>query len=247
MHITLAAEELFSIGGFPVTNALLTSWIVMLLLIVLAVVLKRNMQTIPGGLQNVTESLFEGMLSIADSVTGDREQSKRFFPITATIFFFVLFGNYFGLLPGVGTIGLEGLKHGREIFIPIFRPMNSDLNTTLALAIVSVVATQVIGIVTIGAWKYGKKFINPSKNPVNTFVGFLELISEFAKFISFSFRLFGNMFAGEVLLVVVSFLIPYFAPLPFFFLELFVGFIQAFVFALLTLVFFKVATLGEAH
>ncbi|MFA6511551.1 MAG: F0F1 ATP synthase subunit A [Patescibacteria group bacterium] len=247
MHISLAAEELFTIFGVHVTNALFTSWIVVVILIVVAFLIKRGMATIPTGIQNVTEAFFEGMLSIADSVTGSRKQSEQFFPIVATLFFFILFGNYFGLLPGIGTIGLEVVEHGEHVFVPIFRPINADLNTTLALAIVAVLATQVVGIMAVGGWKYAKKFFNPSKNPVNTFVGILELISEFAKFISFSFRLFGNVFAGEVLLVVVAFLVPYIAPLPFFFLELFVGFIQAFVFALLTLVFFKVATLAEAH
>lgn len=247
MHISLAAEELFTLFGIPITNALITSWIVVALLIVLALVLSRNMQKIPSGIQNVTEAMFEGMLSIADSVTGDRKESEKFFPFVATIFLFILFGNYFGLLPGVGTIGLNVVEHGEREFLPLFRPINADLNTTLALAIVAVLATQVVGIMAIGAVKYSKKFFTISKNPVNTFMGILELISEFAKFISFSFRLFGNIFAGEVLLVVVSFIMPYIAPLPFFFLELFVGFIQAFVFALLTLVFFKVATLAESH
>lgn len=247
MHISLAAEELFTIFGIPITNALFTSWIVVVILIALALLIKKSMAVIPSGIQNVTEALFEGMLSISDSVTGARKQSEKFFPFVATIFFFVLFGNYFGLLPGIGTIGLDIIKHGEHEFVPIFRPINADLNTTLALAIVSVLATQVVGIMAVGAVKYSKKFFNINKNPVFTFVGILELISEFAKFISFSFRLFGNVFAGEVLLVVVAFLVPYVAPLPFFFLELFVGFIQAFVFALLTLVFFKVATLAEEH
>ncbi|MCK4525128.1 MAG: F0F1 ATP synthase subunit A, partial [Candidatus Andersenbacteria bacterium] len=117
---------------------------------------------------------------------------------------------------------------------------NSDLNTTLALAIVSVLATQIFGIIALGVFKYGKKFINFS-SPITFFVGILELVSEVAKMVSFSFRLFGNVFAGEVLLVVIMTLAPFIAPLPFFGLELFVGFVQALVFAMLTLVFLKMA------
>lgn len=125
-------------------------------------------------------------------------------------------------------------------YIPILRPGTADLNTTLALAIVSVMVTQVFGIQALGLG-YFKKYINFS-SPIMTFVGFLELISEFAKIISFAFRLFGNIFAGEVLLVVISALLPIIAPMPFYGLELFVGFIQALVFAMLSLVFFNMAT-----
>jgi len=127
--------------------------------------------------------------------------------------------------------------HGKEVFVPLFRSTNSDLNNTLALAIVSVASVQFFGIITIGFFKYaGKFFVSPFKKPygVGTFVGLLELVSEFSKMISFSFRLFGNIFAGEVLLVVVSMIIPYIVPLPFMFLELFVGFIQALVFSMLS-------------
>jgi F-type H+-transporting ATPase subunit a len=128
--------------------------------------------------------------------------------------------------------------------VPLLRGANADLNTTLALAVIAVIAIQVLGVSAIGAIKYAKKFFNFS-NPINAFVGFLELISEFSKLISFSFRLFGNIFAGEVLLMVIAFLVPYIAPLPFFFLELFVGIVQALVFMMLTLVFIKGATMSE--
>lgn len=144
---------------------------------------------------------------------------------------------------------VEAIETGYEVtedkeshveYIPILRPGTADLNTTLALAIVSVMVTQVFGIQALGLG-YFKKYINFS-NPIMTFVGFLELISEFAKIISFAFRLFGNIFAGEVLLVVISALLPIIAPMPFYGLELFVGFIQALVFAMLSLVFFNMAT-----
>lgn len=144
---------------------------------------------------------------------------------------------------------IEGETHAEEAavhgptYIPVFRPGTADLNTTLALAIVSILLTQMMGIKYLSLG-YFKKFINFS-NPIMTFVGLLEIVSEFAKIISFAFRLFGNIFAGEVLLVVMAFLLPVIVPMPFYGLELFVGFIQALVFAMLSLVFFNMATQGH--
>jgi F-type H+-transporting ATPase subunit a len=136
----------------------------------------------------------------------------------------------------------ESSNHGPK-YIPVFRPGTADLNTTLALAIISIIATQIFGIRYLKL-SYFKKFFNFS-NPLMTFVGLLELVSEFAKIISFAFRLFGNVFAGEVLLVVMAFLVPLVVPMPFYGLELFVGFIQSLVFAMLSLVFFNMATIGH--
>lgn len=245
MHISLAAEPLFHIGSFTITNTLLVSWVTVILLAVLAILMNRTIKMVPTGLQNIFEIIIDYFLKLTDQVTGNRKQSEKFFPIVITIFLFVLVANYLGLLPGFGSIGFNATEHGEHVFIPLFRSVNSDLNMTLALAIVSVVATNAIAILLIGIVKASKRFIN-LKNPVMGFVGIVEFISEIAKFISFSFRLFGNVFAGEVLLVVVSSLVPYVAPLPFYFLELFVGLIQALVFAMLTLVFMKVAA-EEPH
>ena len=149
-----------------------------------------------------------------------------------------------GILPGLGSIGLiEG--HGQEVsLIPLFRSTNSDINMTLALAIISVMATQIFGISIVGFFHHVSRFIS-FKGPLDFFTGILELIAEIAKVISFSFRLFGNIFAGEVLLMVIFFLVPIIVPLPFLFLEIFVGFIQALVFSMLTLVFLTVATSKE--
>jgi F-type H+-transporting ATPase subunit a len=156
--------------------------------------------------------------------------------------------NWLGLLPGVGTIGLHETHHGKEVFIPLLRAGNADLNTTLALAVIAVVAIQIFGILAIGFWKYAGKFIN-FKGPIDFFVGILELISELSRLVSFSFRLFGNVFAGEVLLIVIASLLPFIGPLPFYALEIFVGFIQALVFVMLALVFIKMAITdhAEAH
>lgn len=240
MTISLAAEPIAHIGSFPITNSLLTSWIAVAILIVGSLFLRRRIAETPSGIQNVTESVFDGALGLMDGVTGDRKQSTRFFPLVMTLFLFVLTANWLGLFPGFGSILL---KEGQEA-IPLLRTTNSDLNVTIALALVSVVATQIFGVLITGR-RYAKRFFN-FKNPIFTFVGLLELISELAKLASFSFRLFGNVFAGEVLLVVIAGLVPYIVPLPFMALELFVGFIQAFVFAILTLGFLKIAT-AEGH
>jgi F-type H+-transporting ATPase subunit a len=246
MNISIIAEPLFHIAGFPVSNSMLVGWVMSIALIVFGLVACRNLALVPRGEQNVFEGILEHVLAMVDSVTHNRDQSKKFFPLIATIFLLVVSVNWAGLLPGAGSIGLRQVHEGKEILIPFIRSTSADLNFTIALAIISVVAVQVTGIVSIGLFKYAGRFINFS-NPLNFFVGILELISEIAKLISFSFRLFGNVFAGEVLLTVMTVLVPYIIPLPFLALEVFVGFIQAFVFAILTLVFLKMASEEMAH
>jgi F-type H+-transporting ATPase subunit a len=245
MEISLAAEPLFHIGSFAVTNTLVMSWFVMATLIGASLVLSRRITTVPTGFQNVVEAVIEKLLFLMDSVTGKREESKKFFPLVATIFLFVVFSNWIELVPGLGTIGLRETHDGKTVLIPFIRSASADLNVTLALALISVFSVQFFGIASLGLFRHVKKFINVS-GPINFFVGILELISEISKMISFSFRLFGNIFAGEVLLLVMLVLVPYLVPLPFLALELFVGFIQALVFSMLTLVFLKMATV-EAH
>ena len=242
MEISLAAEKVFHIGGFPITNSLLMTWIAIILLVVLGYFAGRKPQMIPKGIQNFFEMVVEMLLNLCDDIIGDKKVTRRYFPLVATFFLFILVSNWMGLLPGVGTIGFHEVNsHGKEVFVPLLRGGNADLNTTLALAIVSVISIQIFGIAAIGFVKYGKKFVNFS-GPIEWFVGVLEIIGEVSRMISFSFRLFGNIFAGEVLLTVVAFLIPWIAPLPFYGLELFVGFVQALVFTMLTLVFIKTAT-----
>ncbi len=245
MEISLAAEPIFHIGGFEVTNSLLTAWIVVAFLVIVSIALKKKIKKVPKGLQNFVEAMFESFLKIMDSVSGSRKQSIKFFPIVVTIFLFVIFNNWIGLIPGVGTIGFNEVHNGHEVFVPLFRAGSADLNFTLAVAIIAVASTHFFGIVALGFAKHMKKFIDLKKlykDPVMFFVGILEIIGEIAKTVSFSFRLFGNIFAGEVLLTVVAILVPYVAPLPFLFLEVFVGLIQAAVFAMLTLVFLSLQT-----
>lgn len=245
-EVSLAAETVFHLGPLPVSNSLLTTWVVVALVIIGALLLRRKVKTVPHGLQNLVEAMFDGALGIMDSVTQDRKQSEKFFPFVFTLFLFILIGNWLGLMPGVGTIGFNEIHEGKELFVPLFRGPAADLNFTLALALISVVATQVIAVFTIGFMKHLKKYVN-FKDPIMGFVGALEGMSEFAKILSFSFRLFGNVFAGEVLLIVIGLIIPFLVPVPFLFLEIFVGFIQAFIFAMLTLVFLKVATAVHEH
>lgn len=246
MEISLAAEKIGHIGSMPVTNSMLLSWIASLFLIVISFFSTLKVSAIPSKIQNFFEAIIEFLYDTANNVLEDEEATRKYFSLIATLFIFIITNNWFGLIPGVGTIGIHEINNqGHEVLVPLLRSGNADLNTTLALAITTMIAVQVFGIAAIGTFKYAKKFINFS-GAINFFVGILELIGEFAKIVSFSFRLFGNIFAGEVLLVVIAFLVAYIAPLPFMFLELFVGFIQALVFAMLALVFIKGA-ISEAH
>ena len=283
MSVPVAAEKLFQLGPLPVTNSVLTGWIAVGVIAVTGAALSRRKALVPRGLQNAAEWLVEGMLAFMDQVTNDRARSRKFLPIVGTLFPFILLSNWMGLLPGVGTIGLWGESHGAPHLIPLFRPATSDLNLTLAMGIVSVVVSHVLGIMAVGFFKYGNKFIQlgtvwkalskvgkvpAGKYAIDLFaalvefmVGIIELISEAAKMVSLSLRLFGNIFAGEVLIHVLTSLIAYVLPTPFMFLEIIVGIVQALVFSMLTLVYLTIATekphgsdhdaeedaMGEAH
>ncbi|MDP1620246.1 MAG: F0F1 ATP synthase subunit A [Candidatus Moranbacteria bacterium] len=250
MEISLAPEIIFHIGSFPVTNSLLMTLILSAIIILTSLNLRNKLKLVPKGFQNIFEYVMEAFLDLIDSVTQNREQTRKFFPLVVTIFLFVILSNWIELVPGLGTIGINETHHGKTILVPFIRSASADLNMTLAIALISVFTIQFMGIAAIGAARYaGKFFVNPLRKPyfIGTFVGILELISEVAKIISFSFRLFGNIFAGEVLLIVMLNLVPYFVPLPFLFLELFVGFVQALVFAMLTLVFLKMAVTAHEH
>ncbi|MFA4890916.1 MAG: F0F1 ATP synthase subunit A [Candidatus Gracilibacteria bacterium] len=241
---TLASETIFHIGSFQVRNTLIASLLTVLVLLIVGVVLNRKKYAlVPGGFQNLVESLIGGMFSFFVGVVGDEKKTRKFFPLVTTIFFYVIISNWSGLLPGFGSIGIWETHEGHEVLVPILRSTYADVNMTFALAAISVIACQIFGFALLGLKGYGGKFFkNPFKNPIGSFVGILELMSEFSKMISFTFRLFGNIFAGEVLLLVMTFLVPYIAPMPFYGLEIFVGFIQALVFSFLTLIFLKIAT-----
>lgn len=244
MEISLKAEQIGQLFGFPITNTLFMSWIAMGIIVGFFLLGTKKLKSVPVGLQNVVEALYEGALNFIDMITGKRSRSETFFPLVFTFLIFILTSNWLGILPGLGSIGFYE-THGKEkAFIPFARSTNSDLNMTLALGIISVVATHIYGVRQLGAKKHSSKFIS-FKGPIEFFVGILELVSEFAKIISFSFRLFGNVFAGEVLLIIIGGLLPFVAPIPFLGLELFVGLIQALIFATLTLVFLNIAVMEE--
>lgn len=234
-QIEIAAERLFSVFGWPVTNSLLASWGTAIFLLLGSYILSKRIKLIPSFAQNALEIFTERSLDTMEGLFGSRSKAERYFPLIATIFFFILFSNWLGIFPGVGSLWLEedGMK------IPLLRSAASDLNFTLALAIVAVAFVHFFGVRSLGVQKHVGRFFS-FRNPLNFFVGILEFISEFAKMISFSFRLFGNIFAGEVLLIITAFLVPFVIPVPFLMLELFVGFIQALVFAMLTMVFISV-------
>ncbi len=246
-EVSLAPEVLFHLAGIPITNTMLTAWLVVLVLILLARAAMANPKLTPRGLQNFVEWVAIGMLNVCESVAG-RERGRRFFPFVCTFFLFIIVANWIEQIPLlVDNLGLMISEGGKEAHrVPILRPPASDLNMTLALALISWVTTQAVGIRAHGIGYVGR-FLNVTHGPMGFIVGLLELISELAKIISFSFRLLGNIFAGSVVLIVISFLVPILIPVPFFGLELFVGFIQAFVFAMLTLVFMTIAEQETAH
>lgn len=238
LHISIKAEKLFEIFGFPVTNSLIATEIVLIAFFVIAVWYKNHANDTASPfvffIRWITYSLYRFFESIL------HDKTKVFFSFLSSLFLFIILSNWFGLLPGVESIVL---KKGEEL-IPLLRGTTADLNVPLALAFVAFIAIQWSGIRYAGLRQYLKKFIN-IKNPMTVFVGLLDIISEFSKIISFSFRLFGNIFAGEVLIAVIAFLIPVLASFPFLMLEIFVGFIQALVFAMLTAVFLSTAMAKE--
>jgi F-type H+-transporting ATPase subunit a len=238
-EISIKAEEVFHIGSFAVSNSLLLAVCATVLVTAVAIVMRRTMHTVPGRLQGFVEMIFDELLTLMDSVLGARETSLKYFPLIASIFLFVVISNLLGLLPlGPITFG----------HVPLLRAPTSDLNFTIALAIIAILSTHIFGVAVLGMRRHWSKFFpNPFKDPILAFVGLLELVSEFVKIISFSFRLFGNIFAGEVLLLIIGFLLPYVAPLPFLFLEVFVGVIQGFIFSMLTVVFIGMATTLETN
>ncbi len=269
--IKIAPDIIFHIGGFQVTNTLLATWITIVALIAVFFFGTRRRELIPSGLQNFLEWAVELLMGLVVGVSG-HEKGRRFFPLVATFFLFIFTCNALDIIPGVDTVGaidthaiaaaggsqplLGFLLVGNisNAIIPWIRPATTDLNLTLAMALVSVVVTQGFGFFYLGAGDQLSKYLNFKAlinnfpmGIVDFFVGLLEIVSELGRIISFSFRLFGNIFAGSTLLAVFSFLLPVVTGLIFIPFELFVAFIQAFVFAILTLVFLEVGTTGHSH
>jgi F-type H+-transporting ATPase subunit a len=262
------ATEVFPIGPFPVTNSMLVTWIVALGVIIFAQIATRKMKQVPDGAQNFWEWIVESLYTFLEGVLGS-ELVKKTFWLFATIFIFILFTNWFGLLPGVGTIGWGvQTQHGFELTQPLLRGGNADLNMTSAMAAVFMVCWLFWAVQTNGLWGFALHIFGPKGENsgfikymmivVFFFVGFLELLSIAFRPISLSFRLYGNVFAGENLLDALSNTITHPAwakavfsgllPVPFYFLELLVGIVQAMVFMLLTAVFTAlICEHDEAH
>lgn len=241
-NITLASNILFSIGSFPVTNTFLWTVVASVFLMTFFVLIAKRMKNVPGGTQNVVEMLLEGAYSFTESVIGPGKPARKIFPLVGTMFLFILFSNLLVYIPGQSAFTIY--KGGNPV--PIFRAIMSDYGLVLVMTLISVITTQIVSIAVLGPFKYVGKFIN-LKGPLDFFLGIMDLVGEIAKVVSLSFRLFGNIFAGEVLTAVILFLMPFFAPLPFMFLGLLTAVVQAFVFAVLTLVFTSMVVESSAE
>lgn len=230
--IHLASETLGYVFGIPLTNALITTWLAMVVLVVCMVAIRIRLRAVPGYVQSIIELTVGSAYHYVRDTLGDENAARRYFPIIMTIFLFVLAINWVAQIPG-----LEAITFNET---PLFHAGTADLNITLAFALIAFATIEFAGIAALGAFRYAGKFVN-FHSPLAFLIGLIELISELARLISFAFRLFGNIFAGKVLLLVVAFFVPFILPIPLMAFEVFVGFIQAFVFAILTLFFIKTA------
>ncbi|MDD5031437.1 MAG: F0F1 ATP synthase subunit A [Patescibacteria group bacterium] len=237
LSVSLAPDILFFIGGFPVTNTFFWSLFISLFLIILILFVRSRLKLIPGGLQNIVELLLEGGYSFVKSIAGTEKKAKRLFPLVFTMFVFILVANLATYIPGQSAVTL----HKEEGVVSVFRAVIADYGMVFVMTLITFLITQIVMIAANGPFGYLGKFIN-FKGPMQFFLGLMDLVGELAKVISLSFRLFGNIFAGEILGAVMLFLAPFFVPLPFMFLGLVTAVVQAFVFAVLTLVFITMAS-----
>ena len=241
--VALAPEVITTIGGLRITNTLLATMFVDIVLLVLVFYIKTNISIIPSRIQLISESVIGYFYSLTEQIAG--KFTNTIFPWFASFFIFIFAANIIGLLPGFGSIGFfhhlpagQAGEEGREVFVPLLRAATSDFNVTFGLAAVSLAATHILAIKYNGIIEYLKRFF--SLNPIFLFVGVLELVSEFTKVISLSFRLFGNIYAGEVVIHTISSLFAFVAPIPFLLLESIVALVQALVFSMLTMVFMTI-------
>ncbi|MDR9459419.1 MAG: F0F1 ATP synthase subunit A [Dehalococcoidia bacterium] len=259
-HFQLAPERPWP--DLPITNTMIAAWLTIIVLGILSYIATRKMKLVPRGLQNIMEVILEALIGFVESIAG-KDNGRKFFPVVATIFIFVIANAWLALFPGFMSIGIwEG--HGEEqVLVPFFRGANTDVNFPLALALVSFIFVEFWGFKAHGFTSYMGKFVNFRKyfsgwgkllrgqvgsgmgmlftGIIDIFVGFVELLSELIRIVSFTFRLFGNMTAGEILVFSMMFLIPWVAAVPFYGLELFIGFVQALIFCGLTVVFLVMA------
>ncbi|RJO63065.1 MAG: F0F1 ATP synthase subunit A [Dehalococcoidia bacterium] len=265
-EIKLPSDAVFHIAGFAVTNTIIATWITMLVLVLFALLATRRIKIVPGRLQGFFEFVLGWLYDLCTGVTGE-ERGRKFFPLVATIFLFVICNAWLALLPGFGTI----LFHTGEGEVELIRAANTDVNTPLAIAFITFLAVGGIGLRTQGIGYLGqffnfKEFFHGIKlifkrdfkgaalgifaGLINALAGLLEGVGQIIRIVSLTFRLFGNMTAGEILLLMIAFLVPMLVPTIFYGLELLVGFIQALIFSGLTLIYLTLATTpheGEGH
>ncbi len=263
-HINVPVEPIFTIGGFNFTSTLLLAIVNAIIIFVMFFLYSRRKKVLPGRIQNALEWMVQVFLNLCEEVAGKRK-GRVFFPWVFGIFLFVLMGNLWEIIPGIESLGtinheIPGCEHvsttlgfllldknSSNCITAWLRPPSTDLNFTLAIAVVSVVVTQIYGWRMLGAKAQLGRYFSLREGILGLFVGILEAVLEVARIISFGFRLFGNLFAGDALLLVMGFLLPFVGAIPFYFLEIFVGVIQAFVFAMLTLIFLELGTTGHGH
>jgi F-type H+-transporting ATPase subunit a len=264
-HVSLPAEELFKIGPISITNSNLQMFLVMAALVIFFAVITRKLAIVPGRRQALAEVTVEGLFNFTSATAGSRSLARRIFPLAATLFIFILVANYSGLLPGVGTIYIkknvpvtvaqeatlkpeekdrlvtnpDGTMYLKDEQVPIFRSPNADLNMTLAMALIVVVLVQIMGLRAHGVGGYIKELFTP------VWLGPIHVVGEFARIVSLSFRLFGNIFGGEVLVTMMYALTYLVIPTVFLGLELFFGLIQALIFFILTIVYIQLAVAGH--
>ncbi len=241
VHVVLKAEEVASVYGFPITNSLIMTLMASAILLGFSVLFSRKLALIPGKLQTAVEWMFESALNYMAETLESEKLARKFFPLIMSIFLFIFVANMLAFLPGVGSIFVD---HAGA-HVPLLRAPAADLNMTLALAIIAFLVIEITGVAILGFFKYWSKYVNFS-SPVNFVVGIIELLSNVGRLISFSFRLFGNVFAGEVMIAVAVFFVAWLLPVPLIAFEVFVGFIQAVVFSMLTLFFIKLSIM-EPH
>lgn len=234
LHVSLPAEKVFTLFGLPIVNSMLVEVVAYALVLWMMFGTAKALRSgKPGRLATGIHWLFEILLNTIQDVTGDKRKARQIAPLAITMFFLIIIGYYLGLLPVIGAIKYHDVE--------LLRGGINDLNFTFALAIITMLTVQVFAIKQHGIFGNGKRyFISPFKDPAHSFEGILELIAEFSRGIALSFRLFGNVFAGEVLIAVIAFLTKWLTPLaqPFFLgFELFIGAIQAYVFFMLTVAF----------
>lgn len=244
INVSIASEKIFSIGGLDVTNALLTgAFGVLIVLIALFYVSGKLKKGKYNRFVGLVQWVFEGLLGSINDIIPDRKLARKIAPLSVTIFFVVLINYWLSVIPGLDTIMING--------VPLIRSLTADLNFTLALALITIITVQIYAVKHLGMLgNAGRYFRNPLKDPIGAFEGILELVGEVSRGTALALRLFGNAFAGEVLLIIISVLTSYFASvtLPFFMaFELFIGFIQAYVFFMLSAIFTALAVSSHDH